>query len=356
MSRVDESVIRAIPKAEVHVHLEGGFELADVLELAREAGERPPVAPARVFDVEAYGGGLSAFLTFLDWQCGLVRTREHAARLAYRFAARQSASGIHYTDAIINPTHWGAWDGRVAELFAALAVGFREAEEDGLCVVQLAYSLLRNQSAGEAREIVEWLTAARPDRVVALSVDGDERTTGRTGEKFAEAFTLARDAGFRRTVHAGESSGPEGVWDAVRLLHAERIDHGVRAIDDPALVAHLAETGISLGICPRSNLVLGIYPDLERHPLPALRAAGVRVTVNTDDPGPIGTRLENEWSLVADAYGWGLDDLLDLARASVAASFAPEELRQRLAGVIDETGAALLRRVTESDAPSGTPA
>lgn len=341
---VDEKAIRALPKAEVHVHLEGSFELADLLELAHEASVPLPGPAATLFDVETHAApqdalvgsaGLSAFLRFLDWECGLIRTATQASRAAYRFAARQSASGIRYTDVIINPTHWAGWLGALPALFDALAAGFDEAEQDGLCVVRMAVSVLRTQTASEARKMVEWIVADRPRHVVALSVDGNESASGRTGDKFSEAFSLARDAGLRRTVHAGESSGPEGVWDAVQLLHAERIDHGVRSIEDPQLIEHLVETGISLGICPSSNLTLGLYASLDHHPVDALRAAGVKVTVNTDDPAPIGTRLEHEWAATANAFGWDQAAMVELARASINASFAEPELKIELLAELD---------------------
>ncbi|SEB08233.1 adenosine deaminase [Leifsonia sp. 21MFCrub1.1] len=333
--RIDETWIRALPKAETHVHLEGNFELVDLLDLAKAAGERLPGPAATLFDVSTHdasdgSGDLADFLRFLDWECGLVRTAEQAARHAYTFAARQTASGIGYTDAIINPTHWGAWAGRVPELFDALAAGLEQAEQDGLAEVRLCYSLLRQQSASEAREVVEWLRDARPRRVVALSIDGDERSAGRVSGRFAEAFSLAKEAGFRRTVHAGESSGPEGVWDAIQLLHAERIDHGVRAVEDPELLRYLADTQIPLGVCPRSNVVLGIYDDWRDHPLVALRDAGVNVTINTDDPAPLGTTLEADWAVCAETFGLDQDDLVGFARASIAASFADDATKARL--------------------------
>jgi adenosine deaminase len=137
-------------------------------------------------------------------------------------------------------------------------------------------------------------------------------------------------------VHAGESSGSDGVWDAIRLLHAERIDHGVRALEDPSLVAYLAEREISLGVCPQSNVQLGLYKELAEHPLPALRAAGVPVTVNTDDPAPLGIRLEGEWAACAAAFGWDMTDMRDFARASISASFAPDELKQALRAELDQ--------------------
>ena len=229
--------LRALPKAEVHVHLEGTFELADLLLLAKKHHVDLPGPASTLFDVGTHGpvstdgahaSGLSGFLRFLDWECGLVQTAEELARIAYRFAARQASCGVRYTDVIVNPTHWHQWRDRLPQMFGALAAGFTEAEQDGLGAVGICVSLLRQQSASSAQDLVDLLVQSRPDKVVALSIDGDERAAGRTSARFAPSFATARRAGLHRTVHAGESSGPEGVWDAIDLLGAERVDHGVR--------------------------------------------------------------------------------------------------------------------------------
>jgi adenosine deaminase len=339
--RVDEQALRRLPKAEVHIHLEGTFSLASIMELSR-ANRVPLPRPARrIFDFGGDHGdtatpsgtenaGLGGFLGFLDWQCSLVMTAEQAARIAYAAAARLTASGVRYADLIVNPTHWRPWRGRELLLLDALAGGFTEAEQDGLCPAGLCYSLLRTQTAQEAQDIVAELLARRPRRVVALSVDGDEHAAGRTGPKFAAAFTAARDGGLRRTVHAGESSGPEGVRDAITLLHAERIDHGVRSVEDPGLVRELAGRGIPLGVCPRSNIALGIYPGWPSHPLRQLLEAGVAVTVNTDDPAPLGTTLEADWAVCAAEFGFGLPDMTAFARRSIEASFADASIKRDL--------------------------
>ena len=166
----------------------------------------------------------------------------------------------------------------------ALDAGFLAAEHDGLPPVGLCVSLLRTQSAEAAAELVYTLIPLRHPRVVALSIDGNEAAAGRTGPRFAEAFRRAGAAGLKRTVHAGESSGPEGVRDAIEWLGADRIDHGVRAIEDPDVVALLAERQIPLGVCPTSNLVLGVYASMKEHRIERLRRAGVAVSLNTDDP------------------------------------------------------------------------
>jgi adenosine deaminase len=173
----------------------------------------------------------------------------------------------------------------------SLDEGVKAAEQDGLPSVGLCVSLLRTQSGDEAIELVDALRTMRHPRVVALSVDGNEATAGPTGPRFADAFRRAGESGLRRTVHAGESSGPEGVWDAVNLLGADRIDHGVRAIEDSALVRLLADRQIPLGICPTSNLVLGVYPSIQEHPVEKLHAAGVRVSVNTDVTLPCSAQV-----------------------------------------------------------------
>jgi adenosine deaminase len=323
-----EEAIRSLPKAEVHVHLEGCFEPEDVEQLAREAGERP-----RAFALE--GMDLARFLELLDWTCALVRTPDQVARAAYRFAEREVRSGVVYADLIFNPTHWPAWRGRLDAFVDALDKGLCEAEQDGLPPVGLCVSLLRQQTSAEALELVDWLLEHRHPRVVALSIDGNEAAAGRTGPRFAAAFRKAAEHGLHRTVHAGESSGPEGVRDALDFLLAERIDHGVRVVECPRLVARLAEQHVPLNICPGSNVLLGLYPDRSSHPLDALRRAGVRVSINTDDPALMRTSLVSEYAATAGAYGWDVQVLRDVARTSIEASFCNADLRHRLLAAVD---------------------
>lgn len=318
--------LRALPKAEVHAHLEGCFEPAVLEQWAQAAGVAMPRPREQLFQFE----GLADFLHFLDWACGLARTREHLAELSYGYSKRLAASGAGYADVIFNPTHWAAWQGRLGAMVDALDAGFQAAEQDGLPPVGLCVSLLRTQSAEAALELVDALVALRHPRVVALSIDGNEAAAGRTGPRFAEAFRRAGAAGLRRTVHAGESSGPQGVRDAIELLGADRIDHGVRAIEDPAVLDLLVERAIPLGICPTSNLVLGVYPSIEAHPIDALRRAGALVSLNTDDPVLLGASLEGEYALCQAAFSWSDDTLRSVARTSIHASFANPDVKQQL--------------------------
>jgi adenosine deaminase len=318
--------LRALPKAEVHAHLEGCFE-ADILEhWATQARVLMPRPRERLFEFE----GLADFLHFLDWACDLASTRDRLAELSYGYSRRLADGGAGYADVIVNPTHWPAWHGRLPDMIDAIDAGLAAAEEDGLPPVGLCVSLLRTQSSSAATELVDTLVALRHPRVVALSIDGNEAAAGRTGPRFAEAFRRAGEAGLRRTVHAGESSGPEGVRDAIELLGADRIDHGVRAIEDPELVALLVDRQIPLGVCPTSNLALGVYASIEDHPIDRLRRAGVAVSINTDDPALLRASLVGEYALCSKAFGWSEDDVRALARHSIDASFANADVKARL--------------------------
>ncbi len=336
-------LIRELPKAELHIHIEGTLEVAEILRLVRRGGGGVPEPFARLLNLS---GGTSSstqpvvaevasFLEFLDWECGLLTTRDDLFDVAYRAAGRETGSGVRYADIIVNPTHFGAWRHDLPGLFAGLQAGFDAAEHDGLCVVGICPSLRREQSAAEADELVELLIERRYPRVVALSIDGDETAAGRTGPRFAPAFAAARAAGLATTAHAGESSGPDGVWDAIDILGVKRVDHGVRAIEDPRLVAELARRAITLDICPRSNLILGLFKDRGSHPVEAFRKAGVTVTLNTDDPAILGSRLEDEWQLTGQTFGWSDEVYVDLARASVLAAFCNEDRRAAMLQELD---------------------
>ncbi len=322
----DSGRLKSLPKAEVHLHLEGCFEATVIEQWARREGVDLPRPRDDLFKFS----GLADFLGFLDLACGLASTRERLVELSYGLSWRLAENGTGYADVIFNPTHWHAWHGRLGAMLDAIDAGFKEAEQDGLPPVGLCVSLLRTQSANAAIQLVDSLTAMRHPRVVALSVDGNEAAAGRTGPRFADAFRRAGAAGLRRTVHAGESSGPDGVWDAVELLGADRIDHGVRAIEDAALVAMLAYRQIPLGICPTSNLTLGVYPSIQQHPIERLRAAGVRVSVNTDDPALLGASLVGEYTLCRQAFGWTDAVTMAVARTSIESSFANEDLKAGL--------------------------
>lgn len=325
---VDDAAIRALPKVELHVHLEGTFEPDRLRQLSRDRGLNPPIS----LDGLLQFSGLSQFLEFLDWCCGLMTTPDDVAQVAYDFAGRANRDGTVYAEVIVNPTHWPALS--APDLVEAVDAGFTRAATDGLTDCRILVSLLRTQTAEEAERLVRWMTGTPPRRVVGLSVDGNEAAAGRTGPKFAAAYRLAGEAGLGRTAHAGESSGPEGVEDALDLLGVSRIDHGVRAIESPALVSRLADQQVPLNVCPISNGVL-LYPDMDQHPLPRLVQAGVPVTINTDDPALLGTDLVKDVATAVNLCDWDLADLKRMTRTAIEAAFCDEEQKRELRELVD---------------------
>jgi len=277
---------------------------------------------------------LPELLRYLDVSCALMDRREELAAIAYAASRHATASGTRYLDVIITPLHWTAWKGRIDAMVDALDAGFRQAELDGLAPAGLCLSINRGQSAAEARGLVDWMVEARHRRVVGLSIDGNEQN-GSHNMRFAEAFSVAASHGLRRCAHAGESSGPEGVREAVEILGAERIDHGIRAVEDPELVSVLASRRVPLDMCPTSNRILGLTPDPSRHPVERLRAAGVRVSLNTDDPLIYDCHLLGEYAETARIFGWGKDELISVARTSIDSCFAEEGRRQDLVRALE---------------------
>jgi adenosine deaminase len=323
MQTLSDRWLRRLPKAELHTHLEGTFEPARIAELARAAGQSLPRSESRLFEFE----GLSEFLQLLDWWCSLVRTPDAAEQVAFDAAERAARDGIVYAEFIVNPTHWRSIP-RDA-LVSSLAAGFDRAASQGLAECRLLISLLRQQSADEALELVEWMGDRRPHRVVGLSIDGNEAVAGSTGPRFAPAFCRARELRYSTTAHAGESSGPEGVLSALDDLGVRRIDHGVRAAESPSVVARLVDEQVTLNVCLSSNLAL-LYRSLDEHPIGALVAAGVPVTINTDDPVLLGTTLSEEFAMAARHLQWSRADAAAATERAITAAFCEEATKRRL--------------------------
>jgi adenosine deaminase len=322
---------RQLPKAELHIHLDSAFEVDDIVRIAGENGVPLLREPSQLLVWD----NLQDFLTFLDWALSLPGNRDQVASLAYSVAQRQKRSGVRYTELMVSPVHWTRYAGRLANFVEDLDYGLTSAESDGCPPVNLSISLSRGNSQEEAQAILDVLLEMQHPRVVALSIDGNEALSGRTGERFAPVFERAAANGLGITVHAGESSGPEGVWDAIDLLESRRVDHGVRSVEDPKLVQELIRRGTTLNVCPYSNILMGVYPDRESHPVGRLVEMGVRVTINTDGPGFFQITLEDEYVAAAETYGWDSTVIRKIARTSVEASFCPEPLKSELLAEVD---------------------
>ncbi|MYJ14505.1 MAG: adenosine deaminase [Acidimicrobiia bacterium] len=326
----DIEAIRSFPKVELHVHVEACLSAERIEALAAEFGV-PMLRPAESLFVYAT---LAEFLDVYEWWCDLLRTAEIAEQLAYDAAAQLRADGIIYAEVLCGPRYWPHL--RREPLIEALAAGFERAHCDGHADCRLTPSISREQSADWAMGLVEWLGASGPSRVVGLGLDGNEALLGRTSPNFAAAYARAAELGLGRTAHAGESSGPDGVWDALEHLHLDRVDHGVRSIEDPALVEHLAANGVTLNVTPTSNVITGLYPDVDHHPVGPLIEAGVPVTINSDDPKAMNVTLSGEFEKVSRSLDWRIADVEAATRRAVAAAFCDEDRSAALHRQIDD--------------------
>ena len=327
MSGLTEAQIRQIPKLEMHVHLEGTFDLDTICGLAEKHGVPLPRPRSALISFT----GLADFLELLDWICSLVRDQEDVCLLARRFAAYAQEQGIVYAEVIVNPTHWKNIP--LESLLAGVLKGFEEAWQAGLPDCRLLVSLRRDQSDDSAHRTVDWVLAHRHPRLLGLSVDGDERLARDSNRRFGPLLQQARAAGLGVTIHAGESSGPEGVAAALDQAGACRIDHGVRAVEDPALVERLRREQIPLNVCLTSNVLGGLYTE-QTHPLKQLYDSGIPVTLSTDDPRLLDVTLCQELEKAAVLYGWTEADVVRLQEHAVMAAFCSAEDKKRLTDML----------------------
>lgn len=269
MKTMTDDFLQEMPKVELHVHLESTMPGELLERFAARRGKVLPRPTAELYHCSTED--LSNFLAFLDSICAYVGSGEELAEVARRFSMESRTENILYAETILNPTHWPQFT--VSEIIGAVTEGFDRGRLGGGADCRFTLSLSRSQSAAEALALVETMKEHRTHRLAGLSIDGNEALTGRTGEKFRPAFLAAKAAGFGTTVHAGESSGPEGVLDALDLLEADRLDHSVRGAEDPALLCCLVAEQVPLNVCMTSNLTL-LYQMAADHPLRRLLDEG----------------------------------------------------------------------------------
>ncbi|MEU6342776.1 adenosine deaminase [Streptomyces sp. NPDC046977] len=323
-----------IPKAELHLHIEGTLEPELAFALAERNGVTLPFASADALRRAYAFEDLQSFLDLYYALMAVLRTEQDFADLADAYLARAAAQGVRHAEIFFDPqahTARGVPIGTVVEGLARALDGSRE--RHGVST-RLIMCFLRDESAASARETFE---AARSHlhRITAVGLDSAE--VGHPPSKFREVYAAAAEAGLRRVAHAGEEGPPAYVREALDVLGVERIDHGIRSMEDPELVARLVRDQVPLTVCPLSNVRLRCVPALAEHPLPAMLDAGLLVTVNSDDPAYFGGYAGDNFDALRDALGLDEDTLRRLARNSFHAAFLDDEedLRARYLAEVD---------------------
>lgn len=322
-----------LPKAELHVHHVGSATPRIVAELAARHPSSPvPVDPeqlAKYFVFTDFAKFIEIYLSVVD----LIRTPEDVRFLTYEVARDMAGQNIRYAELTVTP-YTSLLRGIAPEAFCEAIEDARVAAEKELGVVlRWTFDIPGEEGLPGAEETMRIATQVRPDGLVSFGLGGPE--IGVPRPQFKPYFDAARAAGLHSVPHAGETTGPETIWDAIRLLGAERIGHGTSATQDPALVDHLGETGIVLEVCPTSNLATQMVAAYEQHPVKAMVEAGLTVTINSDDPPMFGTTLSNEYAVAARLLDLDNAGLAELAKAAVRASFAEDAVKAGLLAEID---------------------
>ncbi len=288
-----------MPKAELHLHLEGAIEPETLHEL-------DPATPVEEFRALYQYADFDAFLKAFGAIGKRLRTPADYALITRRLIERLAAQNVQYAE-ITLAAGVVLWKGQE---FAPIFEAVREAAEGSRVNVRWILDAVRQFGVEAAQQVAEWAAERREDGVVALGIGGSEERG--PAEWFTDVYAFARDAGLRLVAHAGETMGPESIWAALGL-GAERIGHGIAASCDEALMLHLRERNIPLEICITSNLVTGVVARLEEHPVRRLYDAGVPIVLNTDDPAMFGCTLTGEFELAARAFGFSEAELRAIA-------------------------------------------
>lgn len=320
-----------IPKAELHVHLEGTAPPALIRRLAERNGMTVPEGVFKTEDEFEWTDFLH-FLRTYDLAASAIRTPQDYRDVTYEYLSSCAAEGALYVELIASPDHAAAVGLSDADHYASIAQGIDDARADHGIEARIVLAAIRNLGVEAAEGIARRHADGRHPYVVGFNLVGDEAAW--PAGLFARAYEIAAGSGLGCTVHAGEHAGPESVRAALELP-ITRISHGVRAIEDPALVAELAERGIVLEVCPTSNVSLGLFPSYEDHPLGALREAGVRVTLGSDDPPYFGCSIGSEYAVARERIGFDEEQLRDVTRIAVEASFAEDAVKEALSARLD---------------------
>ena len=332
----DASFAAQLPKAELHLHIEGTLEPALMFELARRNGISS--LHASVEDVRrAYVfSDLQSFLDIYYAGCRVLLKEQDFYDLTWAYLARAAAQGVRHAEIFFDPqTHTDR-----AVPFETVITGIHRALEDGRARLNITSGLilcfLRHLSEEAA---MRTLAEALPYREWILAVGLDSSEVGHPPAKFKDVYERARESGLLAVAHAGEEGPPEYVWEALDVLKVRRIDHGVRSMEDERLVSRLVEEQIPLTVCPLSNVKLRVFPNLKSHNLKQLLDRGILVTVNSDDPAYFGGYVGENFQASAAALDLSREQLLRLARNSFAASFLPDDTKRGYLEEVDRFAA-----------------
>jgi len=323
MQRLDW--IRGMPKVELHVHLEGAVPHDALWELVCKYGGDPSVAERSGLARRFSFGSFAEFIEAWNWKNGFLREYEDFTLVSEAVARSFAAQKIVYAEVFFSPGDFRHHGLQCQKLAEAIRSGLARVPETR---INLVADLVRDYGPDQAMRTLNEVSEVRHLGVLGIGIGGTEHRF--PPELFAGVFEQARRLGLRTSAHAGETSGPESIWGAIRTLRVDRIGHATRAADDEALVDYLAEKRIPVEVCPTSNVATGVLARLESHPVERFIRRGVVATINTDDPAMFGNSLAGEFDLLARTFGFSDDDIRALLVNAAKSAWLPDPDRGKL--------------------------
>lgn len=328
-----DTLIARMPKAELHIHLEGSVRPPTLLTLARRNTIALPFADeAGLRDFYRFRD-FDHFLTVYDLICDCIHTPDDLTLMTHELGAAAAEQHIRYMEVTFTTRGRLRRGLSLDDQLAGVRAGAEQAEREfGVCM-QFIPDIVGESTVEEAWTLARWAVAQQGNGVCALGLAG--REVGRDAAALAPVFTYVRDAGLPRALHAGETVGPESIWDALTTLHADRIGHGVRVVEDPKLLELLYAMQVPLEICPTSNVRLGLYPDMAAHPVRTLWRSGLYLTINSDDPPMFNTTLTDEYCALAAVHGFTAGEIAELSLNAVRAAFLPPDEKEAMVAAFE---------------------
>jgi adenosine deaminase len=324
---------------ELHIHLEGTLEPELIFELAKRNSITLPHANLDELRDRYRFVDLQSFLDLYYANLDVVRTEDDFAALTRAYLARAHRGGVRHAELFFDPQAHTVRGIPLATCLDGIARGIRDSEAETGITATLIANFLRDRPVLEAFETLRALLRMRAESSwgeLLIGVGLDSAEVGNPPGDFATVFELAHQSGLHLVAHAGEEGPPAYVWDALTILRVERVDHGVRSLEDPELVDYLVANAVPLTVCPFSNVRLRVVDTLADHPLPAMLAAGLLVSVNSDDPAYFGGYVDDNFRGLRDQLGWQDSELAQLAGNSIRSSFLPDERKAELFSAVDE--------------------
>lgn len=322
-----DDLIATLPKAELHLHIEGTLEPELAFQLADKNRISLPFASVDAMRAAYDFQDLQSFLDLYYASISVVCTEEDFHELTLAYLKKAASQNVRHTEIFFDPQSHLPREIPFETMLSGITSALKRGETELGVSSRLILCFLRHLSAESAQETLQ---QALPFREQIIGVGLDSSEMGHPPSKFVNVFEEARQHGFRVVCHAGEEGPPEYITEALDLLHAERIDHGVRCMEDPALVERLAAEQIPLTVCPLSNVRLCVFKEMSQHPLKRMLEAGLLVTVNSDDPPYFGGYVNENFTAVQQALNLSRSELIQLARNSFTASFLSDSEKQKL--------------------------